>query len=121
MRPLVSLPLLIEALPQFASQGRDGIAECVRQGRKLGIIRPSTRLHIQAPEIPREQFIPLPKDTVLCRQPTYRRETKEGNSGKSISPDLQVHPQRDRMVEILMQREAEIKARGKSVKTQITE
>jgi hypothetical protein len=30
----VSLPLLIEALPQFGSQGHDGIVECVRQGRR---------------------------------------------------------------------------------------
>jgi hypothetical protein len=120
----VSLPLLIEAFPQFGSQGRDSIAECVRQGRKLGIIRPSTRLRIQAPEIPPEQFIPLPQGTVLCRQPSYRRETsetKESNSAQPTSPDLQVHPQRDRIVSILMQREAEIKARGKSAKTQTTE
>ena len=46
----VSLPLLFEALPQFSSAGYDGIVECVRQGRRLGIIRPSTRLRIQAPE-----------------------------------------------------------------------
>src|SRR5947209_8822630 len=56
----VSLPLLIEALPQFGLQGHDGIVECVRQGRRLGIIRPSTRLRIQAPEISREYLIPLP-------------------------------------------------------------
>src|SRR5260370_27392227 len=40
----VSLPLLIEALPQFVLQGRDVIVEGVRQGRRLGIILPSTRL-----------------------------------------------------------------------------
>ena len=61
----VSLPLLLQALPQFDLQGPDGIAKCVRQGRRLGIIRPSTRLSIQAPEILPEQLIPLPKDTVL--------------------------------------------------------
>ena len=42
----VSLPLLIEALPQFALQGRDGMVECVRQGRRLGIIRLLTRVYV---------------------------------------------------------------------------
>ena len=109
----VSLPLLIEALPQFSLQGRDGIVECVRQGRRLGIIRPSTRLRIQAPEIPREYLIPLPRETVLCRQPCYHDEAnpdKETSSAKPMSPQIQVHPQRDRLVEILRQREAQIKA-----------
>jgi hypothetical protein len=109
----VSLPLLIEALPQFSLQGRDGIIECVRQGRRLGIIRPSTRLRIQAPEIPREYLIPLPPETVLCRQPCYHDEVnpdKETSSTKPMSPQIEVHPQRDRLVEILRQREAQIKA-----------
>ena len=93
--------------------GRDGIVECVRQGRRLGIIRPSTRLRIQAPQIPRQDLIPLPPETVLCRQPCYRDETgpdKETSSDKPMSPHIEVHPQRDRLVEILMQREAQIKA-----------
>jgi hypothetical protein len=109
----VSLPLLIEALPQFGLQGRDGIVECVRQGRRLGIIRPSTRLRIQAPEIPPEYLIPLPRQTVLCRQPCYHDEAnpdKEASSHKRVSPQVEVHPQRDQLVEILMQREAQIKA-----------
>jgi hypothetical protein len=120
----VSLPLLMQALPQFGSHGRDPLAECVRQGRKLGIIRPSMRLHIQAPEIAPEQLIPLPPGTVLCRQPSYRRETsqhKESCSDKPVSPHLEVHPQRDRLVSILMQREAEIKARSKLETVRITE
>jgi hypothetical protein len=117
----VSLPLLFEALPQFSSQGHDGIIECVRQGRRLGIIRPSTRLRIQAPEIAPEQMTPLPQGTVLCRQPCY-------HSGKSpdtpISPDkrngpqMEVHPQRDRLVAILRQREAQIKACARQAKAE---
>ncbi|HEY4036204.1 MAG TPA: transposase [Ktedonobacteraceae bacterium] len=85
----VSLPLLFEALPQFSSAGRDGIVECVRQGRRLGIIRPSTRLRIQAPEIPPKQLIPLPQGTVLCRQPCYRQEknpAKPTRSNKRSAP-----------------------------------
>jgi len=117
----VSLPLLFEALPQFSSQGHDGIMECVRQGRRLGIIRPSTRLRIQAPEIPPEQLIPLPQGTVLCRQPCYRQEKspdKPTCSNKRNVPEIEVHPQRDRLVVILRQREAQIKARTRQAKVE---
>ena len=117
----VSLPLLFEALPQFSSQGRDGIVECVRQGRRLGIIRPSTRLRIQAPEIPLEQLVPLPQGMVLCRQPCYRSEkspAKPISSNKHTGPLMEVHPQRDRLVAILRQREAQIKALARQVKVE---
>src|SRR2546429_4845860 len=93
--------------------GRDGIVECVRQGRRLGIIRPSTRLRIQAPEIPRDDLIPLPQATVLCRQPCYHDEANPGkgtSSDKRIGSQIEAHPQRDRLVEILKQREAQLKA-----------
>jgi len=100
----VSLPLLLEALPQLG--GYDGVVcACVRQGRQLGIIRPSTRLVIEAPTIPPEQLIPLPKDTVLCRQPQYSHKKP---ARKSTDPEITVHPQRDLLVAILMQREATI-------------
>jgi hypothetical protein len=117
----VSLPLLFEALPQFSSAGYDGIAECVRQGRRLGIIRPSTRLRIQAPEISPSQLVPLPQGIVLCRQPCYHQEKspdKPINSDKGSGPQIEVHPQRDRLVEILLQREAQIKALAQQAKTE---
>jgi hypothetical protein len=128
----VSLPLLIEALPQFGLRGRDGIIECVNQGRRLGIIRPSTRLRVEAPEIPLALLLPLPKDFVLCRQPRYHDETsshkpitseKERSSDKQRSPKVEVHPQRDQIVAILLQREAEIKVRARQerAKAQATE
>lgn len=109
----VSLHLLIEALPQFGLQGRDGILECVCQGRKLGIIRPSKRLHIEAPDIAPELLIPLPKDALLCRQPHYYDKISSNTSIKSDkgrSTQIEVHPQRDRIISILMRREAQIKA-----------
>ncbi len=117
----VSLPLLFEALPQFSSLGYDGIAQCVRQGQRLGIIGPSTRLRIQAPEIPPEQLIPLPQETVLCRQPCYHQEKspdKPINSDKGSGPQIEVHPQRDRLVAILRQREAQIKALARQAKVE---
>lgn len=102
----VSLPLLIQAFPPFDVQGRDGIAECLRQGRRLGIIGPSTRLRVEAPEILHEQLIPMPKETKLCRPPSSTRHSQKEN--QRIQP-LGVHPQRDQRVAILMQREADIK------------
>jgi hypothetical protein len=103
----VSLPLLLSVLPQGDLQGPDGIAKCVRQGRRLGIIRPSTRLMIEAPTIAPQQLIPLPKDTLLCRQPHYSRKKP---ARKPTVPQIAVHPQRDQIVAILMQREAQITA-----------
>jgi hypothetical protein len=104
----VSLPLLLEALPQFDLRGHDDIVStCVRQGRQLGIIRPSTRLAIEAPAIAPEQLVPLPKDTELCRQPHYSHKKP---ARKQTEPQIEVHPQRDLLVALLMQREAEIKA-----------
>jgi hypothetical protein len=115
----VSLPLLIEAFPQFGSQGRDGIAECVRQGCRLGILRPSTRLRIQAPEISEDLLIPVPGNTPLCREPhgsgknrttTPAPADQQSNTNRHAHPDIEVHPQRDQIVAILMQREARLKA-----------
>jgi hypothetical protein len=87
----VSLPLLIEALPQFGSQGRDGMVECVRQGRRLGIIRPSTRLHIQAPEIPRDLLIPLPKDTPFVGSLTTIARPAQPHRSHQTSRAVQTH------------------------------
>ncbi len=67
----VSLPLLIDYLPQFSAHGRDGISECVRQGRTLGLIRPSTRTTVEAPEIPLTALLPLPAETILWCPPRY--------------------------------------------------
>jgi hypothetical protein len=100
----VSLPLLLEALPQLGRLD-DVVCACVRQGHQLGIIRPSTRLVIEAPTISPEQLIPLPKDTVLCRQPQYSHKKP---ARKPTDPEVTVHPQRDLLVAILMQREAAI-------------
>ena len=70
----VSLPLLIDYLPQWSAQGRDAISECVRQGRALGIIRPSSRTRIQAPDIDPRLLVAIPADLVLKREPRYPAE-----------------------------------------------
>lgn len=70
----VSLPLLIDSLPQWSAQGRDAISECVRQGRALGIIRPSSRTHVQAPTIDPAWLLAAPADLVLHRKACYPPE-----------------------------------------------
>ncbi len=72
----VSLPLLLEALPLMQMPGRDAISECVSRGRTLGIIRPSSRLQVQAPEVEPTQLAPLPAHLCLPlgRTPCYPEE-----------------------------------------------
>lgn len=77
----VSLPLLIDYLPQWAAQGCDAISECVRQGRTLGIIRPSSRTRVQAPHLEPSALTPRPADLVLKRAPRYpARRPHKGRS-----------------------------------------
>ena len=63
----VSMDLLVRWLPQFAYVGQDPIKEFVEQGRRLGFIRPSSRLKIQGPIIPDDELLPLPADLLLER------------------------------------------------------
>jgi len=67
----VSLPLLIQYLPQYAQEGVDPLAAFVADGRRLGFIRPSSRTQVQAPHIPLAQLIPRPPDLLAERVPRY--------------------------------------------------
>ena len=67
----VSMPLMIEAMPQFAMRGLDPVQTLVERGRDAGVIRPSRRLKIEAPEIKEEQMTPLPEGFVLVRKARY--------------------------------------------------
>jgi hypothetical protein len=67
----VSLPLLIEYLPQFAARGLDPVEGFLTNAREVGFIRPSTRTHIQAPDIPPDELAPLPPHLVLTRRPRH--------------------------------------------------
>lgn len=70
----VSLPLLIETLPQWSASGRDAVAECVRQGRRLGLIRPCSRTQVQAPQVALTLLVAAPASLVLKREPHYPSE-----------------------------------------------
>ena len=65
----VSLPLLVEYLPQW--NDIDFIDLVVEQGREAGFIRPSRRIRIQTPELNLEDYLDPPPDLILEREPRY--------------------------------------------------
>ncbi|HET9870004.1 MAG TPA: transposase, partial [bacterium] len=67
----VSLELLARWFPRLVAEGKDPIATFVTYGRQGGFIRPSSRLKIDAPTIPKENLCPLPPDLVLERVPHH--------------------------------------------------
>jgi hypothetical protein len=67
----VSLPLLVQYLPLYASRGSDPIGTFVADARRLRFIRPSRRTQIEAPDIPPEAYLPPPVDLVVVRKPRY--------------------------------------------------
>lgn len=67
----VSMPLLVQYLPQYAARGIDPVAAFVADGVALGFIRPSRRTRILAPRLADDHLLPLPPDLVLVRTPRY--------------------------------------------------
>lgn len=67
----VSLPLLVQYVPQLTLENKNPIEMIVRDGRELGFIRPSRRIRIQAPIIAEDKIRPLPEKTKLVRRPRY--------------------------------------------------
>jgi hypothetical protein len=67
----VSLPLLLECLPQYLAQSVDPVARLVAEGRRFGVIRPARRVANQAPTLPATALSPPPADLVRERTPRY--------------------------------------------------
>jgi hypothetical protein len=67
----VSMALLVEYLPQYVAEGVDPVAAFVRDGRRLGFIRPSSRTENKAPHIRTADLNPPPPDLVVTRTPRY--------------------------------------------------
>lgn len=63
----VSLDLLIREVPRLREQGLDPLCVLLEHGRTLDIIRPSSRLVPQVPDIPLWQIIYPPHEIVLSR------------------------------------------------------
>jgi Transposase DDE domain len=67
----VSLPLLVEHLPQLLRARLDPLSGVLTSGKRLHLLRPSSRYHVVAPSIPPEQLLPLPADLKLTRRARY--------------------------------------------------
>ncbi len=67
----VSLELLLRHLPDFIRQGGDLLSRILEGASPLGIIRPSTRTHMEVPTLERFEIIPPPPDLVWIRPPHY--------------------------------------------------
>lgn len=71
----VSMELMIQHLPRYAATSEDPIAAFVADGRFLKFIRPSRRLLVTAPTIPKAQLVFPPPDLAMTRKPRYARKT----------------------------------------------
>lgn len=67
----VSLPLLLKALPSLLQRRQDPMSLLLAEGRRLGIIRPSSRQRLQPPTIAPWQLVFPPEELILVRQARY--------------------------------------------------
>lgn len=67
----VSLPILVKLLAHPPAMARPLVPHLVERGRLLGLIRPSCRLQVEAPDIPLEQLHPPPADLPTVRSARY--------------------------------------------------
>ena len=84
----VSLPLLVQYLPQYAARGcgQDPIAAFAADGRRLGFIRPSRRIRITAPVVPVAALHPPPPGLRLVRVPRYAHRRCARHADARASP-----------------------------------
>jgi len=77
----VSLPLLIQQVPHLLQEHQAPLPWLRQHGWRLGLLRPSTRLQIHAPEIPDDSIClpcePLPMTRAAWYRPTVPRRTKQ--------------------------------------------
>jgi len=67
----VSLPLLVQYVPQLIRDGHHPIDWVLTYGKPLGFIRPHSRLQVTAPHIPPEQLVLPPASLGLVRKARY--------------------------------------------------
>jgi len=68
----VSLPLLVQHLPQLLRARQHPVDWVLTFGHTQGLLRPSRRFQVVAPLIPAEHIQPLPPEVVLTRKACYR-------------------------------------------------
>lgn len=86
----VSLPLVVQTLPPMLARDEDVVTVCVQRGRQLGLIRPSSRTTIQAPQVAAHDIIARPADLVLEREPRYPADP--GQPGRGRRPRCKAPP-----------------------------
>ncbi len=67
----VCLPILVKLLAHPPVTTQPLVPLLVQRGRLLGLLRPSTRLQVQAPQIPLHQLHPPPPDLPTLRSARY--------------------------------------------------
>jgi hypothetical protein len=72
----VSMPLLMEYMNQWNEEGDEGWRRCVEQGYKVGIIRPSSRLQVQVPEVRLQAYQGVARGRALVRPGRYPKTRK---------------------------------------------
>lgn len=82
----VSLQLITQYIPRLTQQGRDPVAVLVTKGERFGFIRPSRRIRPLTPTLDLAQYVPLPPDTILWREPRYaQRRSLPPNEAKTLN------------------------------------
>jgi hypothetical protein len=81
----ISMPLLVEYVPRLTLEGKNPIEMIVKDGRRVGIIRPSRRIRVQTPVIDPSTIVPLPEGIVLIRKPRYAQRR---SPPKPLPPEL---------------------------------
>lgn len=85
----VSLDLLIRLTPRWLSQGRTPLEHAVRVGRDQGLIRPSTRHHIEVPWIDPSWVVPPPASAI---QPREQARYDHRNAARGPRSTQAAHP-----------------------------
>lgn len=86
----LSLELLLKEVPFVRAQGLDLLTYLSEQGTRIGVVRPCTRVKIEAPHLPLASLSFPPADLVRWRTPrykTYAKRTSQQRKPKGKSND----------------------------------
>jgi len=105
----VSLPLLMEYMSQWNGPAEEGWRRCVEQGRRLGTIRPSSRLQVHVPQVPLSAYRAVPLGRTLVRPGLYPDTQRDWEEADEES---------QRLREAISQRTREVQAAKRARKKQ---
>lgn len=94
----VSLPLLVQHLPQLLHARLQPVDWLLTYGRTQRFFRPSSRFQVRTPAIPSEQILPLPMGLILTRKANYRtykpRPPRPASNKQKTAPSPASHSSR---------------------------